>query len=114
MPPLFNYNRTPRAEKLLNHLDDYFQLIAVTQDFYPWSDRYRSQTVLLKDLLALIQPGDIMVYARVLSGSPGHLAIRTDYGKIEALYPQGVTETSLGNELKLLAGYGIKVMSYEL
>jgi len=106
-----NYSRTPREEKLLNYLDEYANLIAVTEDLYPWSDRYSSKAIPLQDLLDKIKPGDLMVYARVFGGAPGHLAIRTDYGKIEALYKDGVTETGLGDELKLLAAYSLELRS---
>lgn len=107
MKPIPNYNRTPRGEKLLNYLDEYATLIGVTEDSYNWSDRYSPKAIPLTDLLDLIKPGDIMVYSRDFGGSPGHLAIRTDYGKIEALYKYGVRETGLTDELKLLAAYSI-------
>jgi cell wall-associated NlpC family hydrolase len=107
MPPIPNYHRSPRGEKLLNYLDEYATLIGVTENLYSWSDRYLPKAMSLGDLLAVIGYGDIMVYAREFGGPAGHLAIRTDYGKIEALYGQGVRESGLGNELKLLAGYSL-------
>lgn len=114
LPPLPNYHRSPRGEKLLNHLDNYARLIGVAEDSFEWSDRYTSHAMPLQDLLNAIAPGDIMVYARDFGGAPGHLAIRTDYGKIEALYKLGVKESGLGDELKLLGSYSLFPQKNEL
>lgn len=105
LPPIENYNRRAKEEKLLNRLDQYAQVLGVVEDRYPWSDRYSQYSKTHEQLLSVIGYGDIMVYSRDVDGAPGHLAMRTDKGKIEALYEFGVTETSLGNEYMLLAGY---------
>lgn len=105
MPNLFNYSRTPKGEKILNYLDECLKLVGVAEDLYDWSDRYRDKAIPLQDLIDNSQPGDLLIYSRVFGGVPGHLAIKTDYGKIEALLRTGVTETSLGDSLKLLAVY---------
>lgn len=107
MPDLFNYSRTPKGEQILNYLDECLKLIGVAEDLYDWSDRYSSKSIPLQGLIDKSQPGDLLVYSRVFGGVPGHLAIRTNYGKIEALFKQGVTETGLGDSLKLLAVYRI-------
>ena len=112
LPPLFNYSRTPRGEKILNYLDETnLSLVGVAEDLYDWSDRYLFQTIPLQDLIDKSQPGDLLIYSRVFGGPPGHMAIRTDYGKIEALFKQGVTESGLDDELKLLAVYRPRVES---
>ena len=107
LPPLPNYHRSPRKEKLLNLLDEYAKIIGVVEYKFAWSDRYSPHAMPQEELLKLIKHADIMVYSRTIGGPPGHLAIRTDYGKIETLMKQGVRETSLGSEFKLLAGYRI-------
>lgn len=107
LPELVNYNRSPTGEKLLNILDTYANLLGVVKDRYPWSDRYSYAEMSHEDLLSVIDYGDIMVYSRDFGGPPGHLAIRSYYGKIDALFRGGVTETGLGNEFKLLAGYSV-------
>lgn len=107
MPDLFNYSRTPKGEKILNYLDDCLKLIGTAEDLYDWSDRYKDKTLPLQDLIDKSQPGDLLVYSRVFNAPPGHLAIKTDYGKIETLFKQGVTETVLNSELNLLAVYSV-------
>lgn len=108
LPPLFNYSRTPKGEKILNFLDDScLELIGVANGLYSWSDRYKEKAIPLQDLIDELKSGDLLVYSRDYGTAPGHLAIKTDYGKIEALLKQGVTESGMGDSLKLLAAYSV-------
>ena len=100
-----NYSNTPQGEKLLNRLDEQLELIGVVKDAYNWSQRYETIAIPQPELLSLTRYGDILVFSRSWRCPPGHLAIRTQEGKIHASHKRGVVESSLGTAKLLCAVY---------
>jgi cell wall-associated NlpC family hydrolase len=107
LPELPNYDRNPKGEQLLHHLDRYAKVLGVIAESFSWSDRYEGKIIDRSSLLEQLQPGDIMVYSAKYQCPPRHLALRTEIGKIHATWRHGVREVSLGEELLLCAAYRI-------
>ena len=84
-----NYSNDPVGEKLLERLGEQLTLIGVVKESYNWSTIPITKFYSKPELLSQSRAGDILVFTRGWKGAPGHLSIKTDYGKIQAKLSQG-------------------------
>jgi len=82
-------------------------LIGLVKDAYNWSHSH-TKIFSKQELISQSRVGDILVFLRGWKGAPGHLAIKTDRGKIQTKLSQGVKESQLGTAKLLCAIYRFK------
>ncbi len=103
-----NYSRHAQGEKLLHKIDEQRELflVGVVDGAYGWSQKYLMRSLKKEALLKIAEPADILVYKRMAATAPpGHLAIKTEAGKIHCSQRHGVVESSMGEAHSLCAIY---------